>query len=78
MEVIKDMIIAFVITIITGLVLIVSLAVAPVYLLERATCSAKAEAQGYEYEFGIFKGCMVKTEKGWMDYNRLIYKKDVE
>lgn len=78
MEEFKDMIIVFVITIITGLVLIVSLAVAPAYLFNRATCSAKAETQGYEYEFGMFKGCMVKTEKGWMDYNRLIYKKDAE
>lgn len=78
MEEFKDLITAFVIGIITILVVIISLAVTPAYLFERATCSAKAEAQGYEYEFGMFKGCMVKTEKGWMDYNRLIYKKDVE
>lgn len=78
MDEIRDMIIMLVTMIITAVVLIVSLAVAPAYLLERASCSAKAEAQGYEYEFGIFKGCMVKTEKGWMDYNRLIYKKDIE
>lgn len=60
------------------LALIIPLVVTPTYLLERASCSAKAEAQGYVYEFGLFKGCMVRTEKGWMDYDRLIYKKDIE
>ena len=75
---IRDMLIMTVIGVIIILTLIVSMAVAPTYLFERASCSAKAEAQGYKYEFGMFKGCMVKTDKGWMDYNRLIYKKDAE
>lgn len=59
-------------------ILILILGVAPVYLFSKANCSAKAEAQGYDYEYGFFKGCMVKTEKGWMDYDRLIYKRDAE
>ena len=36
------------------------------------TCEAKAEAQNLEWDFGVIKGCMVKTENGWMDYERLI------
>lgn len=78
MEEFKDLIAMIVTMLIITLIAILTLAVTPSYLIGRATCSAKAEAQGYEYEFGMFKGCMVKTEKGWMDYNKLIYKKDVE
>ena len=64
--------------IVSSIILILILAVAPSYLISKASCSAKAEAQGYEHEYGLFKGCMVKTEKGWMDYNRLIYKREAE
>lgn len=74
----KDLIIMLVIMLITALIVILTLAVTPSYFINRATCSAKAKAQGYEYEYGLFKGCMVKTDKGWMDYDRLIYKKDAE
>lgn len=36
-------------------------------------CKNKAEKQGMECSWGPFQGCMVKTEKGWMDYDRLRY-----
>lgn len=48
------------------------------YFGAKYTCEAKAEAQNLEWDFGVAKGCMVKTENGWMDYDRLIYKKDVK
>ena len=44
----------------------------------KAECEAKATKQNLEYDYGIFQGCMVKTDIGWMDYDRLIYKKDAE
>lgn len=48
------------------------------YKAHEYKCKSKATTQNMEYDYGLFKGCMVKTENGWMDYNRLIYKKDVE
>jgi hypothetical protein len=48
------------------------------YFGAKYTCEAKAEAQNLEWDFGVAKGCMVKTENGWMDYDRLIYKKEVK
>ena len=36
-------------------------------------CKNKAEKQGMECSWGPFQGCMVKTEKGWIDYERLRY-----
>ena len=48
------------------------------YFGTKYTCEAKAEAQNLEWDFGVAKGCMVKTENGWIDYNRLIYKKEVK
>lgn len=37
------------------------------------TCKNKTEKQGMECSWGPFQGCMVKTEKGWIDYERLRY-----
>ncbi|WP_405350511.1 hypothetical protein [Ruminobacter amylophilus] len=39
-------------------------------------CHSKAEKQGYVCEWGPLSGCMVKTEHGWMDYDRLRYMKE--
>lgn len=36
-------------------------------------CHNKAAKQGMECSWGPFQGCMVKTEKGWIDYERLRY-----
>lgn len=49
-----------------------------VYWADKSQCEAKATKQNLEYDYGPLQGCMVKTEKGWMDYDRLIYKKDAE
>lgn len=49
-----------------------------VYWAEKSQCEAKATKQNLEYDYGLLQGCMVKTDKGWMDYDRLIYKKDAE
>lgn len=38
-------------------------------------CHCKAEAQGLESDWGFWTGCLVKTENGWMDYDRLRYMK---
>lgn len=48
------------------------------YWADKSQCEAKATKQNLEYDYGPLQGCMVKTDKGWMDYDRLIYKKDVE
>lgn len=48
------------------------------YKVHEYKCEAKATTQNMEYDYGLFKGCMVKTENGWMDYNKLIYKMDIE
>ena len=37
------------------------------------SCKNKTEKQGMECSWGPFQGCMVKTEKGWIDYARLRY-----
>ena len=55
---------------ITGTILISS--------LEESECKAKATKQNLEYDYNLSQGCMVKTENGWIDYKRLIYKKDIE
>lgn len=34
------------------------------------TCASKAEAQGFEYEFGAFSGCMCKIDGVWIDYDK--------
>lgn len=50
-------------------VLIGCLACAPAYLSNYATCSAKAEVMGTDFQFGLFKGCWVKDTQGhWVDY----------
>lgn len=50
-------------------VLIGCLACAPAYLSNYATCSAKAEVMGTDFQYGPFKGCWVKDTQGhWVDY----------
>ena len=36
-------------------------------------CKNKTEKQGMECSWGPFQGCMVRTEKEWIDYERLRY-----
>lgn len=36
-------------------------------------CKNKTEKQGLECSWGLFQGCMVRTENGWIDYERLRY-----
>ena len=43
------------------------------YFGTKYKCEAKATAQGMEWSYDAAKGCMVKTENGWVDYKRLIY-----
>lgn len=54
-------------------VIIIVLAVAGVYGEAYYTCKNKTEKQGMECSWGPFQGCMVKTENGWIDYDRLRY-----
>lgn len=35
------------------------------------SCGSKAEAQGLNYTYGPFKGCMVEVDGKWVDYDRL-------
>ena len=41
-------------------------------------CEMKSTVQGLEWSYKLGEGCMVKTENGWIDYNKLIYKKEVK
>ena len=41
-------------------------------------CEMKATVQGLKWSYRLGEGCMVKTDKGWMDYDRLIYTKGVK
>ena len=43
---------------------------------EYSACHNKAEKQGFKCEWGPLQGCMVKTDNGWMDYERLRYVKE--
>ena len=54
-------------------VIIIVLAVALVCGESYLGCKKKAKMQGMECSWGPFQGCMVKTEKGWIDYERLRY-----
>ena len=42
------------------------------YKLNEYSCEKKAVAQGLEYRFGWFEGCLVKepSEKNFVDYDR--------
>lgn len=43
-----------------------------VYKMNEYSCEKKAVAQGLEYKFGWFEGCLVKepSEKNFIDYDR--------
>lgn len=41
-------------------------------------CEMKATIQGLQWTYRPVEGCMVKTENGWLDYDKLIYKKEVK
>lgn len=45
---------------------------------QELTCAKKADAQRLEWSYEPLEGCMVKTENGWLDYDKLIYKKEVK
>lgn len=38
--------------------------------MHRETCKAKAEQIGVEYEYDIYKGCFIKEDGRWVDYDR--------
>jgi hypothetical protein len=42
------------------------------YKINEYGCEKKAVAQGLEYKFGLFEGCLVKepSEKNFIDYDR--------
>lgn len=42
------------------------------YKLNEYVCEKKAGAQGLEYKYGFFEGCLVKepSEKNFIDYDR--------
>lgn len=42
------------------------------YKIKEYSCEKKAVAQGLEYKFGWFEGCLVKepSEKNFIDYDR--------
>lgn len=56
-----------------ALVLTIVLVLAVAGVWDYVSCKNKSEKQGMECSWGPFQGCMVKTEKGWIDYERLRY-----
>ena len=55
-----------------AVVLCVVLVIAIAYPFGRCECKAKAEKQGFEWSYGLFEGCMIKVDDGWLDYNKWI------
>ena len=43
------------------------------FILSRYECCVKADIQGYDWDFGLVKGCMVKHNGHWIDYKLLRY-----
>ena len=41
--------------------------------VSETACREKALAQNMEWQFGIMKGCIVKHNGKWIDYERLRY-----
>lgn len=37
---------------------------------DRYTCIEKAEAQKLEHQWGPFKGCLIKVDGKWIDYDK--------
>lgn len=44
--------------------------------LAEVGCASKAEMLKTDYEYSFFKGCWVRTDSGWVDYDRQIYTKE--
>lgn len=40
------------------------------YCSESYTCDSKASEQGLEHQWGPFKGCLIKVEGRWIDYDK--------
>lgn len=60
----------FEIILIAGCILIIALCAFALIGTKAYTCTAKAERQGYECEWGLFTGCMVKIDGKWVDYDK--------
>ena len=73
----KDLI-AFIAGIIALIVIITALTVSVTYFCEKKTCESKAFMLNTESSFGLFKGCFIKDDGKWIDYNRYITIKDKE
>lgn len=56
-----------------ALVITIVLVLVFVYGENYFSCKSKASKQGMECSWGPYQGCMVRTEKGWIDYERLRY-----
>lgn len=42
-----------------------------VMCLSRFECRIKADAKGYDHDFGVIQGCRVKYHGAWIDYSNL-------
>lgn len=40
-----------------------------IFMLSRTECRIKSIIQGYEWNFGLVKGCMIKHDGKWIDYD---------
>lgn len=60
----------FEIILIAGCLLIIEVCTFAIIGAKAYTCTAKAEIQGYECEWGLLTGCMVKIDGKWVDYDK--------
>lgn len=56
--------------IIAGFCILVAILVASCIMLVSCECHTKAEKQGYECEWGMLEGCMIKVDGKWIDYDK--------
>ena len=53
-----------------GILTIIAICVFVLIVSQSYVCTAKAEKQGYECEWSLLEGCMVKVEGKWVDYDK--------
>ncbi len=47
-----------------------------VYYANSYSCERVAKKQGFEYDYSLFEGCMVKYDGKWRAYNKLRFVED--
>ena len=56
-----------------GLIILTAITIFITVKFQEIKCETKAKTQNLESDFGIIKGCIVKYQGKWIDYERLRY-----